>query len=358
MPDDPVVTVIVPVCGTAEPLLEACLQSLCAQDFERMEILIIDDNGTLSARKEFQRFLKTFIRNNRKLAHTGDIRCISFGKNRGLTEARRAGFENARGSYCLTVDSDDTLAAEDAVSRLYRAAHTAPENGGTETAAGFDIVQCGCVLTGSDQHILEQRRNAMSAVEYPKPETVVSDGGSLAEFFFGGKNVSLYLWGKLFRTEPVREAMAFVPDMYCIMAEDLLLLYVISRRTRRYTCIPDRLYAYATDTGLTAPTVIFDTARWERMCSESAVFTAIAYDMQERPFPEGSPVPDVLRKTYFEHITRCAFALEHQVVPRIYAEAREAFIEAWGEASAVKAIEAARRMESPSDCGQEETAAL
>ena len=331
----PLVTVAVPVCGTATPLLQECLMSICTQDFPQLEILIIDDNETRAEQKSCSSFIKTLIKQNKALEHAKHFKYICHEGNRGLVEARRTSFECAEGSYLLMVDSDDTLSSSHAVSLLYS----------TAEAHGWpDIVEFGATITGGDDATLAEKRKTLARTESPVVQTIFSGEQDLSSSFFCKNGLSLFVWGKLLKKEMVLAAYEHLPNMYCVLKEDLLLSYFISREAHSYVGIADKLYTYRIDTGISSAQKIIDMDRWQKLCSASSVFTAIAYDMDERPFAEESPVPEAIRTLYFDCITRNAYQLVHYVDASIFQEARAAFIEAWGEESALKAIEAVANM--------------
>ena len=91
------VSVIVPIYNTA-PWLKSCLDSICHQTLENIEIICINDGSTdnsLEILKEYQQ---------------GDSRIqIVDQNNKGLSEARNAGIKVAEGSYLFFMDSDDYL---------------------------------------------------------------------------------------------------------------------------------------------------------------------------------------------------------------------------------------------------------
>ena len=91
------VSVIVPVFNTA-PWLKTCLDSICHQTLENIEIICINDGSTddsLGILKEYQQ---------------RDCRIhIIDQNNKGLSEARNAGVKVAKGSYLFFMDSDDYL---------------------------------------------------------------------------------------------------------------------------------------------------------------------------------------------------------------------------------------------------------
>ena len=91
------VSVIVPVYQV-EAYLAKCLDSILAQTFTDFELILVDD-GT---RDDCPRIMTRYA------AMDARIRCIH-KENGGLSSARNAGLDIARGEYIAFVDSDDTI---------------------------------------------------------------------------------------------------------------------------------------------------------------------------------------------------------------------------------------------------------
>ena len=96
MASNPKVSVIVPVYNV-EPYLRRCLDSLVNQTLKDIEIICINDcssDNSLAILKEYAE------RDER-------INIIDFKENQGVSVARNAGIEIAKGEYIGLVDSDD-----------------------------------------------------------------------------------------------------------------------------------------------------------------------------------------------------------------------------------------------------------
>lgn len=91
------VSVIVPVYQV-EAYLAKCLDSILAQTFTDFELILVDD-GT---RDDCPQIMTRYA------AMDARIRCIH-KENGGLSSARNAGLDIARGEYIAFVDSDDTV---------------------------------------------------------------------------------------------------------------------------------------------------------------------------------------------------------------------------------------------------------
>lgn len=91
------VSVIVPIYNVA-PYLPACLDSILAQRYRNLEIILVDDGSTDGSGDICDRYAQDDSR----------IRVIH-QENRGAAEARNTGLDHATGEYICMPDADDTL---------------------------------------------------------------------------------------------------------------------------------------------------------------------------------------------------------------------------------------------------------
>ena len=91
------VSIIVPVYNV-EAFLDECVQSVLAQTYENIEIVLIDDGAKDNSGKMCDDYALK------------DERIVVIHKeNGGLSSARNAGIEKATGDYLIFVDSDDVI---------------------------------------------------------------------------------------------------------------------------------------------------------------------------------------------------------------------------------------------------------
>ena len=91
------VSIIIPVYNVEE-YLKKCIDSLLAQTFKDIKIILVDDGSTDSSSKICDEY-------NRK-----DKRVLVIHKkNEGVSKARNTGLEYAYGKYVMFVDSDDWM---------------------------------------------------------------------------------------------------------------------------------------------------------------------------------------------------------------------------------------------------------
>lgn len=92
----PFFSFIIPVYNTEE-YIERCIHSCIYQSFKNIEIIIVDDCGSDNSIQIAQKYAIIDKR----------IKIVYNPKNMGTFLARLEGVKNARGKYCLFLDSDD-----------------------------------------------------------------------------------------------------------------------------------------------------------------------------------------------------------------------------------------------------------
>lgn len=99
------ISIIVPVYNTGGYLVR-CLESLIAQTYQNIEIILVDDGSTDGSGAVCDDFAR----------RDGRIRVIH-QQNSGVSAARNAGLETSEGEYVFFLDSDDILPS-DSLERL------------------------------------------------------------------------------------------------------------------------------------------------------------------------------------------------------------------------------------------------
>jgi glycosyltransferase involved in cell wall biosynthesis len=100
------ISIIIPAYN-AEKYIARCLESVSAQTYDNIEIIVINDGSTD----------KTLGLISRYAQKDGRIKIID-QKNKGLSGARNAGFDTSRGEYIFFLDADDFI-GESAIEKLY-----------------------------------------------------------------------------------------------------------------------------------------------------------------------------------------------------------------------------------------------
>lgn len=103
-----VVSVIIPIYK-AEPYLKKCLDSIAAQTYKNLEIILIDDGSPDNC----GRICDEYAANDPRVK-------VIHKQNGGMSDARNTGLDNATGEYLTFIDSDDYV-SENFVDTLLNA---------------------------------------------------------------------------------------------------------------------------------------------------------------------------------------------------------------------------------------------
>lgn len=106
--EQPLISCIIPVFN-AEKYLHRCINSILAQDYPTIEIILIDDGSTDTSSTICDEYAKQYC--NIIVKHTS---------NKGASLARKTGLELAKGEYLTFVDADDYV-THNYVSAMFEA---------------------------------------------------------------------------------------------------------------------------------------------------------------------------------------------------------------------------------------------
>ena len=186
------ISIIVPVYQV-EDYLPACVNSVLEQSYSHWELILIDDGSKDNSGKLCDLYAQQDSR----------IRVIH-QENCGVSSARNAGLDLARGAYIAFIDSDD-LIKPDYLEVLHR----------NLTEHEADIACCCAVPPGGEIPVNEilplVRRERMIS----DPEEFYADIAANQEIYWS------CIWGKLFRTELAKKHR-FRPMRY---GEDGVYMY-------------------------------------------------------------------------------------------------------------------------------------
>ena len=308
----PLVSLCVPVYGTERLIgqfLDNVLQQAAAPFFET---IVVNDGSP--GTKELERIIKTYAKRFKEQGLPFVF--LEHGKNLGLVEARRTAVNAASGEYIAFADSDDELPPA-ALRILYDAA----------CASGADIVHGSIAVFGTEGE--PEARVAVFAQKAAHVHFGTLTGDAIMHGFLIEHLYSAFLCGKLFQTALVQKAYGEIPFTYCTMAEDMLLYFFIALHAGTYVGIPDTVYNYRINTGVTSRKEISELAEWEKVCSAASVFTIILSYLDEHP-ALGTKIRESLKALGRTYRTDNLKQLEACVVPSLQEEARAMLNEWWG----------------------------
>ncbi len=138
------ISIIVPVYNVAE-YIDRCVESLLAQTYNNLEIILINDGSTDNSGEVCRRLLRL---------HSDKVRFIE-QENKGVSAARNAGLDIFRGKYVMFVDADDWVDVS-YVEKLYDAI----------ISNVADLSVCGFIEWHSDQK--QKKHNRLMSGVYGK----------------------------------------------------------------------------------------------------------------------------------------------------------------------------------------------
>ncbi|MCD8014265.1 MAG: glycosyltransferase [Lachnospiraceae bacterium] len=171
---EPLVSMIVPIYN-AEEYIGRCVDSILNQEYQNLEILLIDDGSSDGTAQLLDAYAKK----------DGRIRVIH-QENAGVSASRNHGLDLARGEYIQFADSDDWL-TPDSTKLLVRPAMEKDCDlviGDFYRVNGKRLSQKGDI---DADHVMDRREFASYMIENP------------ADYYYG------VLWNKLFRRSIIEE---------------------------------------------------------------------------------------------------------------------------------------------------------
>ena len=206
----PFFSVIMPVFNKAGQMNDS-VRSLKEQTFKDFEVVFVNDGSTDTSADELARFCKDDER----------FRIVTHEKNSSVMTARYTGMKEAKGSYILFLDSDDTYAPY-----TCEKIHESLQNNLVDIVR-FDIIE--------------------------EPEMYIRHAEDFAEGTFDaymkGK-IDPTVWKNCYSQAVVKKALERIEPFYSNMAEDLFLSTVLYHCAESVSVINDVLYHYNKGTGM------------------------------------------------------------------------------------------------------------
>lgn len=212
------ISVIIPVYNAAA-YLPACLDSVLAQSYSDIELLLVDDGSTDGSGE----LCNDYACRDARVT-------VLHQANAGPAAARNAALEVAQGEWVAFIDSDDVVH-----NRYLEVLHRH-----ITADADLDVVQVAHQMLP-----MEQRQACSSQLDKALPDAIrqqsVTGQQALLAMLYQQGGISSAPWGKLFRRSlfaDLRFPIAF--RVY----EDLYLMAQAYQRIRKMACLDVPLYFY------------------------------------------------------------------------------------------------------------------
>ena len=167
------ISIVVPVYKV-EDCLERCVDSLIAQTYGNIEIILVDDGSPDGCPALCDKYAES------------DSRVTVIHKpNGGLSDARNAGLEMASGDYVLFVDSDDYIELDTCERFL------------PYLESGADIAMGGCIEVTQSGYACKHCDSISAGDEL--------DGGTYIKKALTGKKLPFMVWLNFYRRDFLRD---------------------------------------------------------------------------------------------------------------------------------------------------------
>lgn len=210
MENKPLISIIVPVYNM-ENYLSVCVDSILAQTYTNLEIILVNDGSKDSSAQICDNLAKK----------DGRIRVIH-KENGGLSSARNAGLDIATGEYIGFVDSDDSIKPN-----------------------MFEVLYTNLVESDSDISVCKfsnctDQRDDGTVDNSPETLMIFSNTEALENIFIGRHFVG-HAWNKLFKAETVKD-LRFFEELRNF--EDVPFSVAAMLRVKKVCFTQKRLYNY------------------------------------------------------------------------------------------------------------------
>lgn len=209
MNTNPLISIIVP-CYNVEQYLPQCLDSILAQTYTNLEILLVNDGSLDNSGKICDIYA---IKDHRiKVIHK---------KNGGLSDARNVALDIATGEYVTFIDSDDTV-MNDYIECLYSLI--------IENNAQISITTSNWFYEG-EKPIIDKKNNILQQI-FTKDEALI-------EMFYQ-KSFDTTAWGKLY----LRTLFNDIRYPKGLLYEDLATTYRLINKCNKIAFLNYKSYSY------------------------------------------------------------------------------------------------------------------
>lgn len=202
----PLISVIIPVYKV-ELYLRECIDSVLAQTYQNLEVILVDDGSPDQCGSICEQYAE---KDNRV--------CVIHKENGGLSDARNAGIDVAKGEYIGFVDSDDWV-APDMYECLYKAS----------VEYNAEIVVCG---------YYDCWRGKYHAAYHSDVQIYENEEGMEALLWL---KIGNYSWNKLYKRELWTKDIRFPKGK---VYEDVRTTYRVVQKSKTIVSIPEIKYYY------------------------------------------------------------------------------------------------------------------
>lgn len=201
------ISIIVPIYNV-EQYLDRCIESICAQSYKNLEIILVDD-GSLDHCPEI---CDIWARKDSRI-------CVIHKQNGGLSDARNVGITCAKGEYIAFVDSDDWI-EKDLYQKMWSQLHK-----NNAQIAACKIVKVS--ETYSEEQKIYSKQKIFTCKE-------------ALQTLLKGQDFCAVAWNKLYRREVIGDIRFPVGRLH----EDEFFTYRVMANAAKLVLVPEAKYYY------------------------------------------------------------------------------------------------------------------
>lgn len=207
---EPLVSIIIPVYNV-EKYLDKCLTTVVFQNYDNLQIILVDDGSTDNSLSICKRW------------SSKDERIEVYSKkNGGLSDARNYGLRYAKGEYISFVDSDDWIS----LNMISKMVSVFSEN-------DVDMVTC--------QFITVNNGNAKLFFHQDKKLNIIDRKG-MFKLLLEDNNMTSHVWRKMYKRNLIPKDVFEVGKNF----EDILAMPILVSRCKKIASMNEGLYFYRT----------------------------------------------------------------------------------------------------------------
>lgn len=212
-------SIIIPIFNV-EHYLNECLNSVCAQTLENIEIICIDDGSTDNSLNIVKEYSKKDDR----------IKLIT-QKNSGQATARNKGIKEAKGEYIAFVDSDDFIEPT-----MFEKLYTKSKDN------NLDLAMCKIATYNNQTKEIKDNVWYYMLGIFRDFEKDIFNHKDTKEFTC---NIAVTPYNKIYKTSLLKENHILFPEG--LIFEDEKFFYDVYLRAKRVSIVPEFLYYYRTN---------------------------------------------------------------------------------------------------------------
>lgn len=205
------ISIIIPVYNV-EKYIDRCLSSVINQIYKNIEIIVVNDGSTDNS----ENICKKYAEEDKRIVLTNQ-------SNKGLSAARNAGLEAAKGKYVMFVDSDDYV-EENYVFHPY---HKLIETDSDIVEFNYRV----CYKNGEKEILINDHEFTVYGID-------------ILRYNLQGR-ISDRSWNKLYKKELFNEIKFPEGEIY----EEVGTTFLLLKQARSYAFIPDVFYNYRSRNG-------------------------------------------------------------------------------------------------------------